>query len=343
MKAVFYTIIYIFLCTSVVKAQSENTARFLINLVDEVDKKYKSTPILKEDIHSLLVSKNDKLITEYYYNGFTKDSLNNVKSVTKSITGLLVGIAVDHGFIKDINQPVLSFFDECVKEDLFVEKGGITIQNLLSMQSGIQWDNRALIKDEWWFNDSPHCFVLNNFHFDSEPGTKFSYNSAVSHLLSGIISRSSGISTKEFAKKYLFDPLDIKNFYWEADNAGEYRGNSELYLLPRDLIKIGEMLLNEGVQKKKKVISNDWVKQMISNRVEGNSLMDYGFHWMLSKDDTPFHFFAGGSGGQHIFVVPSLELVVVTTGHWDNARSTLEIMESIKYGIIKPSQSNSQQ
>ncbi len=335
MKVTFYLVVGLLLLSSVTKAQTGNSNELLLKLADEVNKKYSDTPVLNEDIHSLLVSKNGILEAEYYYNGFTKDSLNNIKSVTKSIVGLLVGIAIDEGFIKNIEQPVLSFFDDCEAEELFHEKKNIKIRDLLSMQSGIEWNNRALIKDEWWFSDSPHCFVLNNFPMDSEPGTKFSYNSAVSHLLSGIISRSSGISTKDFATKYLFDPLEIKGFYWQTDNAGEYRGNSELYLLPRDMIKIGETLLNEGLYKKNRVVSKSWIAQMTSYQTEGNSLMDYGFHWMLSKDDKPSFFFAGGSGGHHIFVVPSKELVVVTTGHWDNARSTLEIMQAVKLGIIE--------
>lgn len=335
MRIIFYSVIGLFLLSPVTKAQTSAGNQLLLKLSDEVNKKYKNTPVLNEDVHSLLVSKNGILEAEYYYNGFTKDSLNNVKSVTKSLIGLLIGVAIDKGFIEDIEQPILPFFDECEKQPLFAEKENVKIKHLLSMQSGIEWNNRALIKDEWWFSDSPHCFVLNNFPMDSQPGTKFSYNSAVSHLLSGIISRSSGISVKEFAEKHLFSPLGIENFYWQTDNAGEYRGNSELYLLPRDMIKIGEMLLNQGVYKGKRVISQDWITEMVSYKAEGNSLMDYGFHWMLSKDDRPSFFFAGGSGGHHIFIVPSKELVVVTTGHWDNARSTLEIMQAAKQGIIE--------
>ena len=205
------------------------------------------------------------------------------------------------------------------------------------MQSGIQWNNRARIKDQWWFHEKPNCFFLNHFPMDTStsPGVDFSYNSAVAHLLSGIISRVSGMSTKQFADKYLFKPLGIKNYSWEQDRAGEYRGNSELYLLPKDMLKIGNLLLNNGTYQGKVIISNSWIKSTHEKAYDATSLMNYGYLWMTSKDKFPFFFFAGGSGGHHIFIIPNYDLVIVTTGHWNNARSTREIMAACVERIIK--------
>lgn len=242
--------------------------------------------------------------------------------------GLLVGIAVDKGYIKDINQPMIEFYSECqLVEDQFNDKKTITIQNLLMMQSGIEWNNRALIKDAWWYNENPHCFLLREFPMDTIPGAKFSYNSGVAHLLSGIISRSTGQSTLEFATEHLFQPLNIKDILWDKDQKGEYYGNSELYLKPTDLLLIGEMLLNNGVHENKRIISPEWIKEMQDEAYDANSLMNYGYLWMTSKNKAPYFYFAGGSGGQHLFVVPDKNIVLVTTGHWDNARSTMEIMQ----------------
>lgn len=307
----------------------------LTDAIEEVHQYFSTASPLKEDIHSFLVSQNGQLITEHYYNGFRPDSINNVKSVTKSIIGLLVGIAIDKGIIKDVYQKVNTFFKDCATSPSFVEKKDITIEHLLQMQSGIEWNNRARIKDEWWFHESPHCFLLEEFPMDTLPGKQFSYNSAAAHLLSGIISRASGQSTLAFAQQYLFSPLNIQDFYWEQDRSGEYRGHSELYLRPSDMIKIGQLLLAEGEWKKERIISEKWMQQTISKAYNATSLMNYGYLWMTGKDKDPFYFFAGGSGGHHIFIVPAKKLVVVTTGHWDNARSTREIMEACRDRLIR--------
>lgn len=318
-------------------AQKEDIDKNLPELIANTHLHFSETPIIKEDIHSFLISKKGQIINQYYYSGFTQDSLNNVKSITKSIVGLLIGIAIDQQLIKDIHQPVIDYFDDCDDHSGFAEKNEISIEHLLMMQSGIQWNNRARIKDQWWFHETPNCFFLNYFPMDTSTsaGVKFSYNSAAAHLLSGIISRVSGMSTKQFADKYLFQPLGIKDYFWEQDRAGEYRGNSELYLLPKDMLKIGHLLLNNGIYQGKSIVSDSWIKSTLEKAYDATPLMNYGYLWMTSKDKSPFFFFAGGSGGQHIFIIPDYHIVIVTTGHWDNARSTREIMTACVERIIK--------
>jgi len=322
------------------KVDNETITNDLSALIADAHLHFVETAIIKEDIHSFVVSQNSQIISENYYNGLTRDSLNNVKSVTKSIVGLLIGIAIDKGFIKDVNQPIIQYFSDCHDTSGFSSKKEITIEHLLMMQSGIQWDNRALVKDEWWFHEEPNCFFLNHFPMDtsSYPGKDFSYNSAAAHLLSGIVSRASGLTTKQFADKYLFEPLGILNYTWGMDISGEYRGNSELYLLPSDMVKIGNLLLNKGICQDKSIISSYWIDQMLEKAYDATSVMNFGYLWMTSKNNSPFFFFAGGSGGQHIFIVPDYQLVIVTTGHWNNARSTLEIMNACIERVIKPLQ-----
>lgn len=326
MNQFFYFFILLF-CTNCAlsqKAMNERTGK-IENLVKEA---FLANPTMTNDIHSLIVyEKNNNLYTEYF-NGFSADSLNNLKSITKSMLGLLVGIAMDQGAIKNLQQPVINFFDECeLSEKSLADKKNITIEQLLLMQAGIAWNNRALIKDDWWFHESPHCFLLDEFPMDTLPGTKFSYNSAVAHLLSGVLSRATGQSTLSFANENLFEPLQITSVAWGQDRAGEYYGNSELYLKPEDLLKIGQMLLNDGSYNGQQIIAKEWIKKMTGKAQEATALMNYGYLWMTSKDDSPFFYFAGGSGGQHLFIVPEKDLIVITTGHWDNARSTVEIMQ----------------
>ncbi len=293
-----------------------------------VNESLRNNPTMAGDIHSILISKNGETIYSNYFNQYTPDSLNNLKSITKSMIGLLIGIAIEEGHIQNIKQPVLDFFGECQsKENKLEDKKAITIEDLLLMQSGIEWNNRALVKDEWWFNENPHCFLLREFPMDTIPGVKFSYNSGVAHLLSGIISRSTGQSTLEFASEHIFSPLKIKTIRWDQDQKGEYYGNSEMYLKPTDLLKIGQMLSNNGVYKGNQIIPQHWINEMQDKAYNATSFMNYGYLWMASKNESPYYYFAGGSGGQHLFIVPKKNIVLVTTGHWDNARSTMEIMQ----------------
>jgi CubicO group peptidase (beta-lactamase class C family) len=337
-KVIRYILLILLVLPCAGCAQKASINKNLPELISNTHLYFSEAPIIKEDIHSFLISKKGQIINQYYYNGFTQDSLNNVKSITKSIVGLLIGIAIDQQLIKDIHQPIIDYFDDCNDHSGFSEKSEITIEHLLMMQSGIQWNNRASIKDQWWFHENPNCFFLNHFPMDTSTsaGVRFSYNSAVAHLLSGIISRVSGMSTKQFADKYLFKPLGIKDYFWEHDRAGEYRGNSELYLLPKDMLKIGNLLLNNGTYQGKSILSNSWIMRTLESAYDATPLMNYGYLWMTSKDKSPFFFFAGGSGGHHIFIVPNYHLVIVTTGHWNNARSTQEIMAACVERIIKP-------
>ncbi len=298
------------------------------NDVQEIlNRTMKADTILAADLHSFIVMLEDEVIFSSYYNNFAPSDLNNLKSITKSVVGLLVGIAIDQGYLEGLDQLVLEFFSECEQNEMFQAKADITIEHLLLMQSGIAWNNRALIKDDWWFNEDPHCFLLENFPMDTIPGQRFSYNSAVAHLLSGVLSRATEMSTLEFARINLFEPLGIDTLDWSQDAAGEYYGNSELALRPADMLKIGKMLLREGRYQGQQVVPTQWVRTIHGKAYDATSLMDYGYLWMTSKTDDPYFFFAGGSGGQQIVVVPSKEAVVVTTGHWDNARSTREILE----------------
>lgn len=306
----------------------QQESRDFRNIEALVKSALQDNPTMAQDIHSIVISQNGRPIYSQYFNQYTADSLNNLKSVTKSIIGLLVGIAIDEGHIPDINQPMIDYFSDCqLDKDRTDDKKSITIRNLLLMQAGIEWNNRALIKDEWWYNEKPHCFFLNQFEMDTVPGVKFSYNSAVAHLLSGIISRSTEKSTLQYAVEHIFEPLNIETYRWDRDRQGEYLGNSELYLKPTDLLLIGQMLLNNGIHNNQQLVPQQWIEEMHESAYNANGLMNYGYLWMTSKSKSPYFFFAGGSGGQHLFIAPEKNIVLVTTGHWDNARSTLEIMQ----------------
>lgn len=301
-------------------------------------------------LHSLLISKNDKLVYEHYFNNFTRDSLHDSRSSFKSITSLLVGIAIDKGLIKDINQKVSDFFPEnpAFKNDEY--KKSMTIKNLLEMRSGLDCEE---------FNDTKDCeeemssskdwvqFSL-NIKMKNKPGEQWAYTSADPMIISGIIKKAAGMSVMDFAKKYLFDPLGISKYKWTVDPSGNAMTAGSFYILPRDMMKIGQLVRNNGTWKGNQIISKKWIAQSTlcdiaipdfsfmkssRSRIGFPQQAYYGFYWYRELLKTPTVneelLFASGNGGQYIFIIKDLNLTVVfTQGNYQSfkAKQAFEIL-----------------
>ncbi len=214
-------LVIIFLYTFKIAAQNFESELYNYQKTDSL---FTHSSIISEDIHSLIVFQQGSIVFEKYYNSFHPDSLNNLKSITKSIVSLLVGIALEKGIIASVDEPITKYFDECENTQFFKEKAQITIRNLLLMNTGIEWRNYGEIKRQWWYHQLPHCYLLSEAKMDTIPGAKFSYNSAVAHLLSGIISRTSKQNTYDFAMENLFRPLGITEVLWGVDSNREFLG-----------------------------------------------------------------------------------------------------------------------
>ena len=312
-------------------------------------------------IHSILIIKDGKLIFEEYFSGrdlvvnketikklispggelvtkevpFDRDTLHFQASVTKSITSLLFGIALDKKLIRGVNEKMVSFFPEYSAINSG-EKGDITIKHMLSMSSGIPWseaypynDSRNYIYQLVSAND-PLEYVLGLSLFAS-PGKAFNYNSGTTVLLGEIIRRASKTNLENFADNYLFTPLGITDFQMiNLHNAKEvYFASSGLYLRPRDMAKIGQLYLQEGLWKNKRIISAKWIRESVGKSIllpSAHSLQyfaeSYGYQWWLgtfySKNTEAY--MAAGFGGQFIVVLPEIKMVVVLTGgNWDKS------------------------
>jgi CubicO group peptidase (beta-lactamase class C family) len=146
----------------------------------------------------------------------------------------------------------------------------------------------------------------------TQPGTRFGYCSPNFHLLSAAIASAVDLSTLDYAKQRLFDPMRIDDVYWPADPSGINHGWADLQLRPRDMTKLGLLMLREGRWEDDQLIPGDWVESLVTTRVTVNGDEDYGLGWWLSRGD-PSLFEANGRGGQRITVVPDLNLVVVMT------------------------------
>ena len=264
-------------------------------------------------LHSLLISHRGELVFEEYYNGADPRRPANMKSASKSVISALIGIAIDEGHIKSVEDPITKYFPGYIFNQTNPDKRLITIENLLTMQSGLETtSNRNYGK--WVLSDNWVEFVLNQ-PLVAKPGTRMLYSTGSTHLLSAILTRASGVNTKEFAQKYLASQLGYSMSYWSRDPQGIYFGGNDMEMTPRQMLAFGELYLNQGVHEGRQIIPTDWVKEsyrphVLSPRGQGRY---YGYGWWLRDLAGMLVPVAWGYGGQLIFVVEPLDLVVVAT------------------------------
>lgn len=287
--------------------------------------------------HSILIIRNGKIVHEKYYNRFLKNRLNNLKSVTKSVVSILIGIAIDKKLIIDENQKLSDLMPELFDDKLDPDKKEITLKQILTMSAGFEWNNLGgRYRSGWDKSKNPSEYLIHTVRLKSKPGKKWNYNSALSHLLSAIINKYSGSSTLEFAKRYLFDPLGIKNIRWQKSKDGNEMGNSELHLTPRDLAKIGLLMLNEGQWEGKQIVSKEWINKSIKKYFDGfPQIGGYGYQWHTRKFGEYESYLAAGWGGQFLIVIPGLQMIVVNTSKWNVSKSTYKIFDVIDKYIVE--------
>jgi CubicO group peptidase (beta-lactamase class C family) len=274
---------------------------------------------------SLLVVRHGHLVFERYLHGNTRDSLNDVRSVTKSIVSSLAGIAVDRGAFPGVNATIAPYLTAEQLALLDAPKRAITIGNLLTMSSGFLWDESIVAGyNAWVGSPDPVAYVLTK-PLVTVPGRAFSYNSATVHLLSRLTAQATGIPLEQFAQQYLFDPLGVTRVRWEYFPDGHPNGGSGIAMRPRDLAKVGALWLQRGDGGSRQIISRGWIAAATSpnfNFWNGGAPLaeqSYGYLWWLDRQGGYVHFSARGFGGQVIWVATELDLVVVVTTEWRNA------------------------
>jgi CubicO group peptidase (beta-lactamase class C family) len=264
-------------------------------------------------LHSFLVSWRGELVTERYFNGARATSLANIKSASKSVISALVGIAIDRGLIESVNQPITSFFPEVLGSTADPVKRSIRIEDLLTMRSGLETtSNRnygAWVQSRNWVSHALARPLV------SPPGTDMVYSTGNTHLLSAILTRASGRTTWQFAQEALAKPLGFSLAEWPRDPQGVYFGGNDMLLTPKQMVAFGEMYLRHGQVAGRPVVPEQWVEESFVPRTISPRDGDrsYGYGWWI-RDLAGFATnYAWGYGGQFIFVVPDLDLVVVTT------------------------------
>lgn len=296
-----------------------------VSAIDSVHNTIDEYPINAE-----VIVKDGVIVDEYYKEGYDQNSIFSLQSTSKSITSAILGIAIDKGYIENVNVPISNYFPQILESDSDYLKE-ITIWHLLTHTSGFNAIDTGNWY-EWRASDNWVDYVLDT-PVTSRPGTVFNYFTGNTHLLSAIIQQATGKTTYEFGKEYLFDPLDMNSVECGTDAQGISDGGNGFAMNVYDMAKFGQLFLNNGVWNGEQIISDQWIKDSTSVQFERSSgSADYGYQWWVRTFGNNNHpaYFAQGHYGQYIFVVPDLELVVAITSHYEGSSSIYwQIMNNI--------------
>ena len=282
-----------------------------------------------DNLYSLLIVKDGKLAFEQYFHGHNENTVDYVASVTKSVTSLLVGIAIQQGLIAGPDQTLpelLPAYADVISADPLKQK--LQLRHILTMTTGIEWDEDSYpygsaLNDATRMERSPDGvqFILDR-PIIRQPGEQFQYSAANSMLLSAILEQATGMSAADFAKKNLFDPLGISSYRWDTYADGRTHTDGGLHLRPRDMAKIGQLMLNGGQWNGIQIVSPQWVAESTRAHTYVSPGTWYGYQWWRDSqsvylENTP-SYFAAGFGGQLISVYPDQNMIVVVTGEVAN-------------------------
>lgn len=276
----------------------------------------------ENNLHSVVVVRNGYVIAEGYNKTTDVEKKQSMFSVTKSITSLLVGKAIEEHKIKGTDQKLKDYFPELGDDK---QKSQITLENMLSMTSGLDWNNENE-KSTVEMTESPDWtkFVLNQ-KATSKPGEVFNYSNGNAHVMSAVVQKATGQTLADYAKTKLFDPLGIKGTVWPNDPQGYTVGAWSLQTTTRDMAKLGMLVMHNGKWADKQIIPKDWI-QDATTKVTDQKYVDgshggYGYFWWmkpLTVSDNGWNqqvIFAAGSGGQRIAIIPDMNLVVAMTAN----------------------------
>jgi CubicO group peptidase (beta-lactamase class C family) len=273
-----------------------------------------TTPLLT----SLLVVRGGDLVAERYYNGFTADQAFHIWSVTKSITTISTGIAFAEGLLDSLDQTIGELIPERIPKEVDLRVPGITLYQLLTSTSGWAWDGRINFSRH---DETDNLELMLARPLACDPGDCYEYDSTNSNLLSYITQKVSGVTMAEYLQPRLFDPLGIAPPEWIAMDQGETRGAGGLFLRPADLAKIGLLYLRQGQWAGKQLVPAEWVAESTRAHASGTSSVsgvniggggEYGYQWWIKAPYGIPAYYGNGYGGQTLYVVPDLDLVVVT-------------------------------
>ncbi|MEQ9299786.1 MAG: serine hydrolase [Cyclobacteriaceae bacterium] len=276
----------------------------------------------EHEIHSILVLKNSEMIIEEYFGENSANTQHDLRSATKSITSILMGIAIDKGIIESVDDPISKYVKGLApKKNRDERKAKITIRHLLTMSTGLDcndWDKKSKGQEDRVFKSTDWLQTFLDLPMINEPGTVASYCTMGQVFAAEIISQASGMTLDEFAQSHLFDPLNITNVSWGHTSKKEVLPSARrLYMTSRDMAKIGQLLLDRGKWNGIPIVSEAWIDESTTEKTKITGI-DYGFLWweipFKVNENVIQSIVATGNGGQYITVFPDLDIVAVFTG-----------------------------
>jgi CubicO group peptidase (beta-lactamase class C family) len=262
---------------------------------------------------------------------------HTMQSVSKTVTSATIGVAMMRGDFKaPLSTPVLHYFDASKVKNVDARKQRMTLRDLLTMTSGLDWNEDVPYDDPNNPSDLMEAtddwvqFVIDRPMKD-EPGTVFAYSSGATELLAYIFQRETGADIERYARQHLFGPLGIRNYHWKRTPLGVVDTEGGLYLRTEDLAKIGQLYLNDGVWNGHRLMASAWIKESMTPRIDAGEGFRYGYQWWLLPHGDPSRlaWVARGMGGQRLIVFPEQQLIVVSTA-WHILNEA-----SIEFDVVK--------
>jgi len=281
---------------------------------------------------AVVVTRHGRIVWERYWGGWDEDSTDNSWSMAKSMTDALVGIAISEGKIKSVNESVADFIPEWRGTD----KEEITLRNLLSMTSGLLWNEEYFEVSEMitmLTSDDQTAYVISRPRFH-DPGDDWYYSSGDTQLFSAVIKAATGMEAGQYAQEKLFGPIGMEGATWDTDTSGHTMTFCCVHTTARNFARFGYLFLRDGRWNDQQVVPADWVKESVEQSQWENQ--SYGFYWWLQDlPDVPKDMFmADGFQTKRIYVIPSLDIVAVRIGQgdgeaWDDNAFLKPIVESV--------------
>lgn len=272
------------------------------------------------DLTGIVVVRNGYLVSERYFNGDSADSLHDIRSATKSLTSLLMGIAIQKGLVHSVDDSISLYLPGLPKDG----KEKITIRDLLNMRSGLDADDEDPVSpgnENTLDQSSDWIRTVYSVPMKRDPGTQYLYCSINAFLAGAIVENVSHMPLDQFAKTNLFEPLRIQKYSWRHVPIDRTTGQGNLSITTRDEAAIGQLMLDDGVVNGRRILTHDWVAKSLASQVaisDSDPYADfYGYMWYTKAEPVGDHkvevHFASGNGGNKIYIVPSLDMVVAIT------------------------------
>ncbi|WP_192349355.1 serine hydrolase [Algoriphagus sp. Y33] len=313
------------------------------------------------NVHSVLIHYKGNLVFEKYFSGkdeswgtdlgvveHGENTLHDLRSLTKSIVSICFGLAIQNGFIENVEEKVFTYFPEYGDLNIGLHQE-ITLKHLLTMTSGLEWNedlpytNPKNSETAMVMSDDPIRYVLSR-PLQESPGSVWNYNGGTTELLSVILHKATGLNIEEFAVEYLFKPLEIDTYYWTKAPGQEHPiAASGLRMLPSDILKIGVVLLQDGYYKGEELLNKQWVEESFTSHVKRGKNGGYGYQFWIDQSPDGKEpnklVTAVGNGDQRIYLDKSKQLVVVTTAGnyniWDLEKGSFQLLTDFIYPALE--------